>query len=226
MPAVVYCPQSDTIHRPADKEFLIHYHPLADRFRNRLKLALQQHPEVYKTLTSKQLRALSPSTSWNVQLQHVGKGKTALRYLARYVQRSAFHPSRILGLDPHGNIRLSWRSSQTGKLGTLHLSPHEFIRRWLQHVLPKGFTRVRHYGFGSSAAVKTRLRVRAHLGEIGEPLPQLPDREPFACQHCGGELIFQREIKRIQKLNPHRGPPSGKLKKPLIKSITKKLITP
>ena len=74
------------------------------------------------------------------------------------------------------------------------LSPHEFIRRWLLHVLPKGLTRVRHYGYLASAAAKSRLRVRALLGRIGEPAPVLPELKPFTCSCCGGNLTFLREI--------------------------------
>ena len=92
---------------------------------------------------------------------------------------------------------------------TLH--PHEFIRRWLLHVLPKGFPRVRHYGFLSPAAGKSRLRVRALLGESGEPLPQLPEHEPFACPHCGGELTFLRDIAPVRI---PRGPPRMKIAVP------------
>ena len=56
----------------------------------------------------------------------------------------------------------------------MDLHPHEFIRRWLLHVLPKGLTRIRHYGYPGSAARKTRLYIRALLGELGEPAPKLP----------------------------------------------------
>ena len=139
-----------------------------------------------------------------MQLQHVGRGKTALRYLARYVQRSAFEPSRLLGYDDAGNVLLKWTASITGQTAVLRLRPWEFIRRWLIHVLPKGFPRVRHYGWLSSAAVKKRQRIRALLGAGDEPLPELPEREPFCCDHCGGTLVFLRELKRAI---PRRGPP-------------------
>jgi Putative transposase len=85
------------------------------------------------------------------------------------------------------------------------LHPHEFIRRWLHHVLPKGLTRIRHYGYLGSAARKTRLRIRAMLGEIGEPVPKLPEPIPFTCQCCGGVLTFLREIAPFRIL---RAPPS------------------
>jgi hypothetical protein len=72
-------------------EFLVHYRPLAARFRSRLHDAIKDgHPDIYQTLTPAQRQVLSPAKNWNVQLQPVGRGKTALRYLARYVRRSAF----------------------------------------------------------------------------------------------------------------------------------------
>ncbi|TAE76660.1 MAG: hypothetical protein EAZ84_06760 [Verrucomicrobia bacterium] len=102
---------------------------------------------------------------------------------------------------------MAWTESGTGKTGVLALHPHEMIRRWLLHVLPKGLPRIRHYGFLSPAAGKTRLRVRAMLGEFDEPLPEFPALEPFACPHCGGELTFLRDIAPIRI---PRGPPRRK----------------
>jgi hypothetical protein len=206
VPARAFYQKSDRVIYPDKATFLVHYAPLAARFSSLLYQALKNdHPEIYQNLTRDQRRALAPATTWNVQLQHVGRGKTALRYLARYVQRSAFAPSRLLGYDDAGRVLLRWTDSDTGKTGVLKLSPHEFIRRWLLHVLPKGFTRVRHYGYLSSAAKKTRLRLRVLLGTtIDDPLPKLPEAKPFVCEHCGGKLTFIREIARP---NPMRGPP-------------------
>ena len=187
---------------PDKDDFLVHFRPLASRFRSRLRTALKEnHPELFNTLTPRQLAVLAPAKQWNVDVKHVGRGLTALRYLARYVQRSAFSPKRLIGYDKSGDVLLRWTCSNTG---VLTLSPHEFIRRWLLHVLPKGFTRIRHYGFLSPAAKKTRLRVRLMLGEGTEPLPKLPEPKPFTCEHCGGALTFLREIAPTQYM---RGPP-------------------
>jgi len=121
------------------------------------------------------------------------------------VQRLVLSPTkRIIGYDPQGKVLVHWTSSSTGKTAVMPLHPHEFIRRWLLHVLPKGLTRIRHYDYLSSAARKTRLRIRALLGKIGEPAPLLPEPLPFTCQCCGGPLTFLREIKPI---HPMRGPP-------------------
>ena len=169
VPAVALRADTGQLIHPKKDTFLVHFSPLAQRFRSRLHSALKdQHPEIYQQLTPAQRHALSPAKTWNVQLQPVGRGKTALRYLARYVQRSAFSAGRLLGYDKRGNVRLRWTCSTTNRTSVMTLTPHEFIRRWLLHVLPKGFTRVRHYGYLSSAARKTRLLIRLKLGEFGE----------------------------------------------------------
>lgn len=205
IPALAHHPKTDSLVRPGKDEFLVHFRPLAARFRSRLKTALKEkHPDLFKALTPEQLAVLAPAKQWNVDVQHVGTGSTALRYLARYVHRSAFSAKRLIGYDSSGRILLRWTCSNTGKTDILRLSPHEFIRRWLLHVLPKGFTRIRHYGFLSAAAKKTRLRVRLLLGTSREPLPKLPEPKPFTCGHCGGAMSFLEEI---LSCNHMRGPP-------------------
>ena len=205
IPALAYHPDHGALIHPGKEDFLVHYRPLACRFRNLLKTALQtEHPELFHSLSTKQRAVFAPTKQWNVNLRHVGQGRTALRYLARYVQRSAFSPKRLLGYDAKGRIRLRWTCSTTGETSVLPLTPHEFIRRWLLHVLPKGFIRIRHNGFLSSAAKKTRLRIRLLLGASREPLPKLPETVPFTCQHCGGALILLLELARY---HPQRGPP-------------------
>lgn len=205
VPGVAFHPKQHALHHPPKDKFLVHYQPLAARFRSRIHIALQNdHPKIYQELTPKQRFVLSPAKAWNVQLQHAGSGTTALRYLARYVQRSAFNARRLIGYDKQGNVLLRWTCSTSGKSSVMTLSPHEFIRRWLLHILPKGLPRVRHYGFLASAARKTRLRVRALLGRIGEPAPVLPGLKPFTCKCCGGNLTFLRDISPVY---PMRGPP-------------------
>jgi hypothetical protein len=128
VPAAAYHPDHDAIILPKKDDFLVHYQPLACRFRNLLKTALQEdHPELFQSLSPKARAVFAPTKQWNVNLRHVGQGRTALRYLARYVQRSAFSPKRLLGYDAQGRIRLRWTCSTTGKTSVLPLTPHEFI---------------------------------------------------------------------------------------------------
>jgi hypothetical protein len=206
VPAAALLTEGDKVIKPKKSDFLVHYSPLAERFRNLIHSALRdKHPDIYKNLSASQKKALSPITTWNVQLQHVGAGHTALRYLARYVKRSGFTNKRLIGYDATGkNVLLRWTPSGTKKSLIQKLSIEQFIRRWLLHVLPKGFARIRHYGYLSSAAKKTRLRIRLLLGELGEPAPNLPEPKAHCCPQCQGPLQFVREIARI---NPHRGPP-------------------
>jgi len=173
--------------------FLVHFRPLADRFRTLMRTSLQEIEGL--TLSTDARIALSPATQWNVQVKPVGAGKTALRYLARYVTKTALSNERLLGYTAEGKVRLQWTCSTTNRNNVMELHPHELIRRVLQHVLPKGLTRVRHYGYLSPAAIKKRLLIRALLGELGEPAPIFPELPPMCCNACGGELTLVRILK-------------------------------
>ena len=83
VPATAWHPGRKHLIHPKDQDFLIHYRPLAERFRNLMRLALQNdHPEIYQSLPPAAQAAFHPAKTWNVQLQHVGRGHTAVRYEA------------------------------------------------------------------------------------------------------------------------------------------------
>ena len=140
------------------------------------------------------------SIDWNVNVKAVGRGKRALRYLAAYVNKSAFSEQRLAGYDGKGRIRLWWKHSKDSKDKLMTLEVIEFIRRWLLHVLPKGLTRVRHYGFLGAAAVKSYRRLRFLLGGKAFTVEMSGD-EPPGCPCCGGAMQLPG------KLLPARGPP-------------------
>jgi hypothetical protein len=85
---------------------------------------------------------------WVVHSKPVGNGTKALKYLAPYIFRVAISNNRILKMKD-GRVAFRYRVTDTGKLKTCSLPAEEFIRRFLQHVLPKGFVKVRYYGFFS-----------------------------------------------------------------------------
>jgi hypothetical protein len=220
IPALAFDPKTQTLKHPKDKNFLVHGNVPAARFRTRMRIAInaltqQQQPRNGPpvTLTIPQKKALAcgkDAKKWITDVKHVGEGKTALRYLARYVNRSAFNAGRLIGYadDGSGDLLLRWTCGQTGRKDVLKLHPHEFIRRWLIHVLPKGFTRIRHYGFQSSAAKKARHTIRRLIGAGAEPAPVLPQKKPFPCECCGtGTLQLTGQIARSY---PRRGPPIWK----------------
>jgi hypothetical protein len=102
----------------------------------------------------------------------VGSGLPALRYLAPYIFRVAISNNRILELA-EGKVTFRYRASDTGKLRTCTLLAEEFIRRFLQHVLPKGFVKVRYYGFLASGCRQRLASIRQQLDN--PPAGQSPD---------------------------------------------------
>lgn len=113
-----------------------------------------------------------------------------MRYLARYVSKTALCESRLPGYDAQGNILLNCQSSATGQWSVITLSVDEFIRRWSQHVLPKGHMRTRHYGFWSAAAKARLERVRHLLGIAtpSAPQQQQPAKTQPRCPCCGKQM--------------------------------------
>ncbi len=139
-----------------------------------------------------------------------GGPAAVLAYLARYTHRVAISNSRLVSLDVH-TVRFRWKDYRTAdpttgavKIGTMALSPDEFIRRFLMHVLPTGFHRIRHYGLlakGPRAPDLGWLRtlISSQSGEAVAPAtaaPEPAEREPSICPGCGGHLrvveVFRR----------------------------------
>jgi hypothetical protein len=139
-------------------DYFLNVKVLATRMRNRMMQIIQrEHPELKRSLPATAWRK-----PWNVQIQPVGKGDTALGYLARYVQKSAIDASRIIHTDQQG-VTIRWTDRKSGVKQTKKLAGNDFLHRFLQHVLPTGLTRVRHYGFLSAAAKRTYTAIRANL---------------------------------------------------------------
>ena len=124
-----------------------------------------------------------------------GGPERVLAYLARYTHRTAIANSRLVGVDDD-EVAFSYKDYRRGgRSRVMRLAPHEFIRRFLLHVLPDGFHRIRHYGFlakgdrGESLARVRRLLQAQPTGEPAASEPQADEhvREPFArCPDCGG----------------------------------------
>ena len=94
--------------------------------------------------------------AWNVNSQAVGDGALALKYLAPYVFRVAIGNHRIVsvtdGEDCQGEVTFLVKRTGTNRYQSMTVSAQEFIRRYLQHVLPRGFQKVRHFGFAHPRA--------------------------------------------------------------------------
>jgi hypothetical protein len=144
----------------AAKAFLFHHQALGDHGRTLFKERLQrEHPGLFK-----EIPATVWKTHWNVGIQAAGSGENPLRYLARYVFKTATG-NRLVQELPDGRLRWPYRDSRTQQNTAIALEPFEWMRRFLQHILPPYFARVRTFGFFHPAA-KVRLnRVRALLHE-------------------------------------------------------------
>lgn len=99
---------------------------------------------------------------WNVDSRPAGSGENALRYLARYIFKTATGNRRISG-QRAGKLRWPYRESKTGRDTSIQLDPLEWMSRFLQHILPPGFARVRTFGWLHPAAKVRANRVRALL---------------------------------------------------------------
>ena len=82
---------------------------------------------------------------WIVHVQHIGTGEHALRYLSRYVYRVALNNHRIERFE-HGRVTFSYTHARSGETRRVTLPVHAFLARFLQHVLPRGFAKIRSYG--------------------------------------------------------------------------------
>jgi hypothetical protein len=109
---------------------------------------------------------------WTVHCRHAGSGLKVLDYLARYVFRIAIANSRLERFA-HGQVTFGFRDNKTQQLRHLTLSADQFIERFLQHVLPKGFVKVRTYGLWSAAQRAELSRIQQHL-TAPAPAPSLP----------------------------------------------------
>ena len=103
--------------------------------------------------------------------------KKVLRYLGRYVHRIAIANSRIESMD-NGKVTFRYQESATGKLKRMTLPAKEFLRRYLQHVLPQGFHKVRYYGLLSPANRTTLKRVQLLLTPRSKITPDNIKRVP------------------------------------------------
>ncbi len=154
---------------------------------------------------------------WVVYAKRPFAGPEAvLAYLSRYTHRVAIANSRLLRLDGNG-VTFKWkdyRSKGQEKYKTMNLSSDEFIRRFLLHVLPKGFHRIRHYGLIANAGRKPNLARARELLDVSEPALATADESGdedsdhdtlFFCRACGSPM----EIVDVLLPKPFpRAPPS------------------
>jgi hypothetical protein len=156
--------------KPGRRTFLVPGYALSAIFRAKVRDALDR---------AGLLAGLDPNIfrkPWTVHLQHAGNGAHAGEYLSRYVYRVAITNDRIERFDG-ADVTFRYVSSRTHEAKRLRLSAPAFLARFLQHVLPKGFTKIRSYGLFSPTAAKRRHRAR-HLLELHRAATNRPPEQP------------------------------------------------
>jgi hypothetical protein len=182
---------------PRQEEYLIPERALARRLRARFAARLgRDYPKL-----AERIDLSRQSQNWVVQCRAAGRGKSALRYLAAYVKKSAFSEARLAGYTADGrHLHLRYKDSADNQWKIETLDALELIRRWLLHVLPKGLVGVRHYGWLGPAAAKALRRIRFLLG-LGPVRVRSLVNLALVCSCCQGPLTLLRRVA------PVRGPP-------------------
>jgi hypothetical protein len=175
---------------PSHAHFLVPVQALSILFRAKFRDALdgagvlaQVDPAVWRQ-------------DWVVHAQAVGDGRASLKYLAPYVFRVAISDRRIVSCDD-GKVTYSYRKSGSNRWRKMTVDGPEFVRRFLQHVLPTGFQKVRHYGFlspNSRVSLElVRWLIALYQGLVfalrGHLPQEAPARPRIRCAFCGGAMI-------------------------------------
>jgi hypothetical protein len=135
--------------------------------------------------------------AWVVHCEPVGTGETAFKYLAPYIFRVAISNNRLRKIAD-GRVTFSYKESATDQLKSCQVTGEEFIRRFLQHVLPPRFIKVRYYGLLSPRTRHLLEKARSLLAsgrtKTTAPIAKEPSEAP-RCPHCGNQLTLLRTIR-------------------------------
>ena len=159
---------------PSRHNLLVHVKPLSILFRAKFRDALK------KTDLFNLIPPQTWTQSWVVHSKPVGSGHMALKYLARYLFRVAISNYRILKVN-NDRVTFRFKDTASGQSKTCTLTAEDFIGRFLQHVLPKGFVKLRYYGFFSPGQRHILNRIR--LGMIALYCPKSIDETVASEEH-------------------------------------------
>ena len=191
---------------PARRNFLLPVKALSKLFRAKFRDALRKEtcfddipPSVWKK-------------DWVVHCQSVSTGEGAIKYLAPYIFRVAISNNRILRMV-NGKVTFRYKDTGTGKTRLCTLLAEEFIRRFLQHVLPKGFVKIRYYGLFSPGLRQQLIELRNQLiiahansslsSDVTDQGTQVTDQQSsllsldqiVPCPSCGQSMLRKQIIR-------------------------------
>jgi hypothetical protein len=190
----------------AKADFFVHVKPLAALFRAKVRAALRQTP-LYA-----EVPAAVWQVAWVVDCRPVGSGQAALKYLAPYSFRVALSNNRIIRVADD-QVTFRYTVGATGQTKYCTLPAEVFIQRFLQHILPKGFVKVRYYGLFRPGQrqllgrIRGQLLLQQRIAAMQAPAsassaPVTP--RALVCPSCGQPLRLERIL-----LPHNRGPPGA-----------------
>ena len=216
-------------------DFLVHVKVLARLFRGKFLAMLidaharlkffNTHAGLADKRTFKKFLARLRRIKWVVYCKEPFAGpQQVLRYLSRYTHRVAISNRRLVAADD-GGVSFRWKDYRIegpGRWKTMTITPHEFIRRFLMHVLPKGFHRIRHYGLLASAnraaniaQARELLAVPARSEQSETPKAAVLDEPrtlPRPCPCCGGRMLIIETFARGCQSKHHPTPASAAIR--------------
>ncbi len=141
---------------------------------------------------------------WVVDCQAIGASQHSLKYLAAYVFKVAISNRRIVKVE-NRRVFFKYRKNKSNRWRTMNLDVLEFMRRFLQHVLPTGFMKVRYYGFLHPAASVSLDKIAALIElafgfEIATPKTVLKPLKPMLCSDCGANLVLRATLLPLKVL--------------------------
>jgi hypothetical protein len=215
VPAGGLSPDHDHWIRPTHARFFLPVKVLSRVFRGKFVAALRRaHARGELDLTGVTESLRDPAqwsrfvdslfeADWVVYAKPAFGGATAvLRYLGRYTHRVAISNHRLLAFDGD-RVTFRWKDYARGaQWRTMSLTAAEFLRRFVQHILPRGFVRIRQFGYLASGCRAARLALARRL-LAQPPPPRAADRAPandvtWTCPRCGASMIIGPVIAAAQ----------------------------
>ena len=193
---------TDDTWRPSRPDFLVPVKALSVLFRAKFRDALKK-PALFSLVDEHVWQK-----DWVVHCEPVARGQEAFRYLAPYIFRVAISNNRILTLT-EGEVTFQYKESATDQVKTSTVPAEEFMRRFLQHVLPDRFVKVRYYGLLSPSNRPRLTQARQLLGssvvETKTSGTGGAVKDPTAaprCPRCGSTLILVQTLRPMGRLPP------------------------
>lgn len=213
---------------PCKEDFLVHVKALSRLFRGKFLAYLSEARQKGELNFPGKIDHMRQDKSFNALLSDLYQkdwvvyckrpftnAEAVMDYLGRYTHRVAISNDRVVNME---GDRVTFRYRDRNDNDTvkyLTLDAEEFIRRFLMHVLPDGFMKIRHYGILSNRSRRTKLVVAKTLLGVNDPdfstevketwqdlLTRITGRDPRICPHCGKGRMVLKEVLRPSALSP------------------------